>query len=113
MTQPFDDEAIEAPVWLIETARQTYWDGRKVGDDANYVSDANEACRFARVEDAEIVRCWLLDTGPQKLRSTEHMFVKPTAMQNTLLQELVAESAGNIHSCPHCGFGHPPDGACL
>lgn len=62
--------------WLIETARQTYWDGRQIGDGATFVSDPNEAIRFARFEDAEIARCRLLeDTG--KLRSSEHIFLPP------------------------------------
>lgn len=63
--------------WLIETARQTYWDGRNVGSDAAFVPDANEAVRFARFEDAELVRCWLLEQSqrPARLRSAEHVFL--------------------------------------
>lgn len=63
--------------WLIETARGTYWDGRKVGPDAWFTSDPLEACRFVREEDAEKVRCWLLEpkTGGQFLRSVQHRFM--------------------------------------
>lgn len=63
--------------WLIESARNEYWDGRKIGDDAVFVRDANEACRFARFEDAEVARCWLLEKiqRPQRLRSSEHVFL--------------------------------------
>ncbi len=63
--------------WLIETAQNTYWDGRQIGDDACFVRDANEACRFARFEDAEVVRCWLLEKlqRAQRLRSAEHIFL--------------------------------------
>jgi hypothetical protein len=63
--------------WLIETARNEYWDGRQIGDDAIFIRDANAACRFARFEDAEIVRCWLLEkiNRPQRLCSTEHEFL--------------------------------------
>lgn len=63
--------------WLIETARQTYWDGRQVGSKACFTPNASEACRFARYEDAELVRCWLLEgrSGAQTLRSTQHMFI--------------------------------------
>lgn len=63
--------------WLIETARNEYWDGRQIGDDAVFICDAHEACRFARFEDAEAVRCWLLEKTqrPQRLRSAEHVFI--------------------------------------
>ncbi len=67
--------------WLIETARNEYWDGKKIGDDAMFVRNANEACRFARFEDAEAVRCWLLERNPGRgrLRSAEHVFL-PAAL---------------------------------
>ena len=59
--------------WLIETARTTYWDGH--GTDFNsFTDDPNRAVRFARFEDAEVVRCWLLDDIKLFLRSTEHMW---------------------------------------
>ena len=71
--------------WLIETARTTYWDGRQIGDDAVFVSDPNAAVRFARFEDAEIVRCWLLEKiqTPQRLRSSEHIFMAADPTQGT------------------------------
>jgi hypothetical protein len=62
--------------WLIETGRQTYWDGRHVQEEAFFTSKIEDAVRFARFEDAEIVRCWLLEkTGAHKLRSVEHRFL--------------------------------------
>lgn len=72
-----DGQCLEMRGWLIETARNEYWDGRQIGDDANFVHDANEGCRFARFEDAEVVRCWLLEKiqRPQRLRSTENVFL--------------------------------------
>lgn len=67
--------------WLIETGRQTYWDGRQIGDAAVFVPDANQAVRFARFEDAEIARCWLLEkSGGQRLRSSEHIFLAAKAL---------------------------------
>ena len=47
--------------WLIElprdTGRTTWWDGRDVD---TFTSDANDAVRFARREDAERVASWLV-----------------------------------------------------
>jgi len=65
--------------WLIETARQTWWDGRKVGEYASFTDKPGDALRFARFKDAERVRCWLLErqSGPDVLRSTEHIFCSP------------------------------------
>lgn len=67
--------------WLIETAQSTYWDGKQIGDDACFVRDANEACRFARFEDAEVARCWLLEKlqRAHRLRSAEHIFLSRAA----------------------------------
>lgn len=63
--------------WLIETARNEYWDGRQAGDEATFERYAHEGCRFARFEDAEVVRCWLLEKNPGRgrLRSTKHVFL--------------------------------------
>jgi hypothetical protein len=61
--------------WLIETARQTWWDGRKTGLDAFFTPYPNEAIGFARFEDAEVARCWLLEPLMETLRSTEHIFL--------------------------------------
>lgn len=67
--------------WLIENARNEYWDGRQVGDAALFIRDANDALRFSRFDDAEVVRCWLLERQqrPQLLRSSEHVFLKHAA----------------------------------
>jgi hypothetical protein len=64
--------------WLIETARSTWWDGRHT-DAPVFTANANDAIRFARFEDAEIARCWLLrDTG--LLQSTEHVWFARAAL---------------------------------
>lgn len=70
-------ETADESGWLIETAQNTYWDGRQTGDDAVFLPNANEAVRFSRQQDAEVVRCWLLEkTGrSQRLRTAEHMFI--------------------------------------
>jgi hypothetical protein len=59
--------------WLIETARTSYWDGRGAGRHT-FTSDANEAVLFAREQDAERVRVWLLEDFKDMLRSVEHVF---------------------------------------
>lgn len=67
--------------WVIETAQGEYWNGRAVGHDARsaFVKDIDEALRFARKEDAEIVRCWLFGMPGQglgwALRSMEHIWL--------------------------------------
>lgn len=76
---------IEARGWLIETAQNTYWDGKQTGDDANFVASANDAVRFAQFEDAEVVRCWLLEkvNRAQRLRSAEHVFIGPDRLRQS------------------------------
>ena len=63
--------------WVIETARQTYWDGRKIGREAFFADKIEDACKFHDAESAEIARCWLLepDRAPL-LRSVEHSFIE-------------------------------------
>ena len=57
--------------WLIEAGSSPhYWDGRKPG---SYTVDANEAIRFARFEDAEKVRNWIVEDGVH-WKSVEHGF---------------------------------------
>lgn len=58
--------------WLIENARQEWWDGKRGGVAANFIKDANYAMRFAREHDAEIARCYLLEPITHLLRCTEH-----------------------------------------
>ena len=60
--------------WLIETGARTWWDGRQPGISATFTSDASEAIRFARFEDAERARCWLLEPIAKTLSSTEHLW---------------------------------------
>ena len=60
--------------WLIENARQEWWDGKRGGSLANFTKDHNYAMRFARFGDAEIARCYLLEPISHLLRCTEHMW---------------------------------------
>jgi hypothetical protein len=60
--------------WLIESGAQKWWDGRQAGSKAYFTADPNEALRFARFEDAECARCWLLEPIQHLLRSTEHVW---------------------------------------
>jgi hypothetical protein len=64
--------------WLIENGRQEWWTGRTVGDEAQFTSDPNDVIRFARYEDAETARCWLLWPICHLLRSTEHIWCDGT-----------------------------------
>lgn len=57
--------------WVIEDAQQGYWDGRRVD---SLTSDHAEAVRFARFEDAERVRCYLVESG-RHFRSVQHVWV--------------------------------------
>lgn len=61
--------------WLIENGRQEWWDGRVAGVYAVFTKDHSEAMRFARFEDAERARCWLLQPITAHLRSTEHVWM--------------------------------------
>jgi hypothetical protein len=61
--------------WLIESGAGEWWDGRTSGSEATFTRDANDAVRFARFEDAERVRCWVLAPISRLLRATEHMWV--------------------------------------
>ena len=57
--------------WLIEAGDPPhYWDGRSAD---SYTSDAYQAIRFARFEDAEAVRCRLV-TGGVHWKSVQHAF---------------------------------------
>lgn len=65
-------------VWLIESTSPNgplYWDGRR---SESFTSDANEAVRFARFEDAERIRAWMLPTLLRgHLRSVAHLWPEP------------------------------------
>lgn len=58
--------------WLIETQKQTYWDGQGIGK-SSFRESPNDAIRFARFQDAEVVRCQLLG-HLESLRSIEHQW---------------------------------------
>lgn len=63
--------------WLIESGARTYWSGRSPTD---FTADHADACRFARQEDAERVRCWLIDDAnpalAQATRASEHVWME-------------------------------------
>jgi len=66
--------------WVIETARQTYWDGRKVGERAVFSEKLKDAIKFLDSESADCVRCWLLERQPEQggvqvLRAVEHSYI--------------------------------------
>ena len=67
-------EAQTEYAWLIEAGSSPhYWDGRGIG---TYTTDANDAVRFARFDDAERVRCWLIPSG-KHWKSVEHGWMPP------------------------------------
>ena len=59
--------------WLIE-GDGNYWDGKYVTSQG-FTRKVDEACRFARFEDAEIVKHWLLQQHSFALRTTQHVWV--------------------------------------
>lgn len=73
--------------WVIETASGEYWNGREVGESPRgaFVRDHNEALRFARQEDAEIVRSWLFGQPGRgigwSLRATQHKWIAATSVR--------------------------------
>lgn len=64
---------IEELAWVIE-ADGSYWNGKSVGHSA-FVTNSLEAVRFARHEDAERVKYWLLREHAFALRSTHHIWI--------------------------------------
>jgi hypothetical protein len=82
------ETAGRATGWLIETGAGTYWSGRAP---THFTSDNADACRFGRFEDAERVRCWLIQEANKELasacRSSEHVWItKPPAMSELIKQ---------------------------
>jgi hypothetical protein len=59
--------------WLIE-GDGNYWDG-KFADSRGFTRNVNDALRFARFEDAERVKHWLLQQHSFALRTTQHLWV--------------------------------------
>lgn len=56
--------------WVIETARETYWDVHQTGEAVNFTESLDAAVKFWDFSSAEIVRSWLLErTGAPRLRS--------------------------------------------
>lgn len=62
--------------WLIEAGSSPpkWWDGHGV-DRVSFTTDPNNAVRFARECDAEIVRCWLLEQFNDFTKSTDHQWL--------------------------------------
>ena len=65
--------------WLLEGGNG-YWTGH---DLYNLNPDPNEACRFARRDDAERIRCWLIQNDGQPgrvfstaIKATEHVWME-------------------------------------
>lgn len=58
--------------WVLETARTTYWTGKKLHGTDAYSDKIDNACKFEDFVSAEIVRCWLLDGATHYLRAVEH-----------------------------------------
>lgn len=88
--------------WVIE-ANGSYWDGR-LATEAGFTTDPDEAVRFARMEDAERVKYWLLKDHAFALRSTQHVW----------LDNPVEESVIVVGKSSDIGIGLeslPPDGA--
>ena len=56
--------------WLIE-ADGTYYDGHYT-DSRGFVREINQALRFARYEDAETIKHWLLQEHAFALRTAKH-----------------------------------------
>lgn len=56
--------------WLIE-ADGSYWDG-KYADSRGFTRKVDDALRFARRQDAEIVKHWLMQAHSFALRTTQH-----------------------------------------
>jgi hypothetical protein len=65
--------------WLIE-GNENYWDGHGI---KSFTTDPNYAVRFARQEDAEQVKYWLLSEWAFALRTTLHCFVAGVVSQPT------------------------------
>ena len=61
--------------WLIE-ANGKWWTGSHT-DERGFSTDANQALRFARFQDAEKVKHWLLTVHAFALRSVEHAWIAP------------------------------------
>lgn len=58
--------------WLIEDGASPprYWNGHYV-DERGFTGQQDEAVRFARFQDAETVRCWLVERGSY-CKSVQH-----------------------------------------
>ena len=67
------NDTVRECYWLIE-ADGSYWDGH-YRDSRAFVRDVNSALRFARFEDAETVKHWLLQEHSFALRTTQHMWI--------------------------------------
>lgn len=62
--------------WVIESggSPNEYWHGRFTTTQG-FTRDINQAVRFARREDGEVVRCWLLGDIGKMCRTSDHAWV--------------------------------------
>lgn len=67
--------------WMIETANQEWWDGKKPGAQAQFTKDPNGAIVFADFDSAEIARFYLLEPLAKLLRCTEHAWPEVKARE--------------------------------
>lgn len=68
------DDGCDETAWLIENAQGEYWWGKTL-DVSAFIKDNEEAVRFARFEDGERVRLWLLGDIGKMCRTTQHAWV--------------------------------------
>lgn len=62
--------------WLIETGSLMYWDGTSL-DRYGFTEKVDDAIRFARRQDAEVIKYRLIGIDPYgfALRSAEHIWI--------------------------------------
>jgi len=63
--------------WVIE-GDGNYWDG-KYADSRGFTRKIGDALRFARFEDAETVKHWLLQAHSFALRTVKHAWINGEA----------------------------------
>lgn len=72
MSESLEDQAMDG-FWVIECgAGPDYWTGHHPDSWSGKIEDA---VRFARWDDAEIVRSWTVKPGGKYAKSTHHTFV--------------------------------------
>ena len=64
--------------WVIEASGPKYWNGHGIGVEC-FTDKHEDAMRFARHQDGEVVRCRLLEKLYPLLTTREHKWLKPKA----------------------------------